>query len=216
MAEKIEKGIFLTLEGPEGCGKSTQAELIRKSLVSDGYDVCCTAEPGSTELGKRIRDILLEKDEVQIGRLAELLLFEADRAQHVEEVILPALKEKKIVVCDRFNTATFAYQGYGLGLGTDIIRVIDDIARGQAEPELTLILDVDVATGMKRASSRGKADRMEKREMDFHSRVREGYLEMAAKAPEKIKIIKASRGIDEVHKEVKREVYALIERCNRT
>lgn len=212
MAKKITKGLFLTFEGPEGSGKSTQSELICKCLISDGYDVCRTAEPGGTELGAKIRDILLEKDEIRMGSLAELFLFEADRAQHMEEVIVPALSEKKIVISDRFNTATFAYQGYGLGMKIGLIKDIDDIARGKITPDLTIILDVDVETGMKRAAKRGKADRMEKRCTDFHMKVREGYLDMAAKDPGRIKVIKASGEINEVHEKLKKEVYGLIER----
>jgi dTMP kinase len=214
--EKIEKGIFLTFEGPEGSGKSTQSELIYKCLVSDGYPVLRTFEPGGTELGKKIRDILLDKEEVRLGSLAELLLFEADRAQHMEEVILPALRGKKIVISDRFNTATFAYQGYGLGMDMEFIEKIDETVRGKVTPDLTIVLDIDVVTGIARATSGGKADRMEKRDREFHGRVREGYLDMAKKTPEKIKVIDTACGIDEVHEKVKREVYAFIEGYKRT
>jgi dTMP kinase len=215
VANKLKKGIFLAFEGPEGGGKSTQTELISGHLMSEGYDICRTAEPGATRLGEKIRDILLEKDDIRLGSLAELFLFEADRAQHLEEVIIPALEDKKIVVCDRFNTATFAYQGYGLGLGLDLIRAVDDIARNMTVPDMTIIFDVDVGTGMQRAASRGKIDRMEKRDHDFHARVRKGYLDMASKEPGRMKVIKTSLGIEETHEEVKKEVYALIERCNR-
>ena len=215
MAEKISRGVFFAFEGPEGSGKSTQVELICKDLVFDGYDVCRTAEPGGTPLGGKIRDILLERDEINLGPIAELFLFEADRAQHIEEVIGPALSQKKIIICDRFNTATFAYQGYGLGVDMDIIRVADNAARSGILPDMTIILDMDVATGMGRAMSRGKADRMEKRETGFHDRVRQGYLELAAKEPDRIKVIDASAGIDTVHEAVKREVYGFIERHNR-
>ena len=215
MAKKIEKGIFLTFEGPEGSGKSTQSELLFRQLVSDGYEACRTVEPGGTGLGKKIRNILLEKDEIRLGSLAELFLFEADRAQHVEEVIVPALNQKKIVISDRFNTATFAYQGYGLGMNMDLIKGMDDVARQGANPDLTVIIDIDVATGMARATSGGKADRMEKRALEFHSKVRQGYLDMAEMEPERIKVIDGSAGIDEVHAQIKKEVDALIERYKR-
>ncbi|MFA6635973.1 MAG: dTMP kinase [Candidatus Omnitrophota bacterium] len=216
MEEKIGKGIFLTFEGPEGSGKSTQSELIYKCLASDGYPVLRTFEPGGTELGKKIRDILLDKEDIRLGSLAELLLFEADRAQHMEEVIIPALRRNKIVISDRFNTATFAYQGYGLGMDMEFIGKIDESVRGKVMPDLTIVLDVDVVTGIARATPEGKADRMEKRDMGFHSRVREGYLDIAKTMPEKIKVIDTAGSIGEVHEKVKREVYAFIEGHKRT
>ena len=116
MEEGLKKGIFITFEGPEGSGKSTQSSRLQQDLIADGHETVHTAEPGGTDLGKRIRSILLEKDDIRLNDTAELFLFEADRAQHVEEFILPAINDGKIVICDRFNTATFAYQGYGLGM----------------------------------------------------------------------------------------------------
>jgi len=216
VAEKIKKGFFLSFEGPEGSGKSTQLEMLFRRLVLDGYDVCRTAEPGGTDLGKKIRDILLERDEIRLGSLAELFLFEADRAQHIEEIIKPELSRNKVVVCDRFNTATFAYQGYGLGMDMGLIESVDGFCRQGTEPDLTVIIDIDFDTGMARATSGGKADRMEKRAAEFHAKVRQGYLNMAGKEPERIKVIDGSGSIDDVHAEIKREVYALIERHKRS
>jgi dTMP kinase len=213
--EKIVKGIFLTFEGPEGSGKSTQAKLISSSLLADGYDVCLTAEPGGTGLGQKIRDILLEKEEIKVGALAELFLFEADRAQHLEEIILPALAENKIVICDRFNTATFAYQGYGLEMDRSVIEEIDKTACGDLKPDLTIVLDIAPEMGMARATSGGRADRMEKRDAAFHSRVRKGYLEMAGRSSGRIKVINGFPGVEEVHEDIKREVYAFIEKHKR-
>jgi len=128
MAEKLKKGLFITFEGPEGSGKSTHSKRVHEELLSSGLDVVHTAEPGGTPLGSKIRDILLEKEDIRLGELSELFLFEADRAQHLEETIGPALKEGKIVLCDRFNTATFAYQGYGLGMDMTMIEWIDSKA----------------------------------------------------------------------------------------
>ena len=215
MAQKIVKGLFITFEGPEGSGKSTQSSLVARDLLSSGYDVVHTAEPGGTALGKKVREILLEKDEIPMDGLAELFLFEADRAQHVHEVILPAIREKKIVLCDRFNTATFAYQGYGLGMDMELIRKMDEAATGGLKPDLTVLLDIDTSVGMERASARSRADRMEKRGGDFHLRVREGYLDMAAKDPARIKVINAADEIDATQNLVKREIYGLIERHKR-
>jgi len=128
MAEKLKKGLFITFEGPEGSGKSTHSKRVHEELLSSGLDVVHTAEPGGTPLGSKIRDIPLEKEDIRLGELSELFLFEADRAQHLEETIGPALKEGKIVLCDRFNTATFAYQGYGLGMDMTMIEWIDSKA----------------------------------------------------------------------------------------
>jgi dTMP kinase len=211
----IKRGIFLTFEGPEGSGKSTQSDLVSKWLADEGYKVIRTAEPGGTALGEKIRAILLDKDEINVGHMSELLLFEADRAQHVEEVIIPALERKEIVICDRFNTATFAYQGYGLGLDMGLISCIDSAVRATIEPDMTVVLDIDVVTGMRRATSGRHADRMEKRETAFHDKVREGYLDMARKDPGKIKVINAAAGVEEVHREIKKEVHGLIERYTR-
>jgi dTMP kinase len=215
MAQKIEKGLFITFEGPEGSGKSTQSALIAAELASDGYDVLRTAEPGGTALGKKVREILLEKDDIPMDALAELFLFEADRAQHVRQTILPAVLDKKIVICDRFNTATFAYQGYGLGMDMGLVKSMDDAATGGLKPDLTILLDIDVEVGMARAAARSRADRMEKRSGDFHRKVREGYLEMAAREALGIKIVKVAEKINETQKSVKREVYELVERYKR-
>ena len=189
MAKELTKGIFITLEGPEGSGKSTQSASLCDDLINDGYDVVHTAQPGGTDLGAKIRDILLQKDNIRLGEKAELFLFEADRAQHVEEEIRPALEDRKIVICDRFNTATFAYQGYGLGMDMGLIETVDNAATGGLVPDLTLLMDLDIKTGLKRAGRTGAADRMEKRGNAFHEKVRQGYLDIAAKNPERIKVI---------------------------
>jgi dTMP kinase len=215
MAEKIEKGLFITFEGPEGSGKSTQASLAADSLRSRGYKVLHTSEPGGTALGKKVREIILEKDEIPMGSLAELFLFEADRAQHVREVIRPAIRDKKIVICDRFNTATFAYQGYGLGMDMDLINRVDDAATGALKPDLTVLLDIDIKLGMSRAHARSSADRMEKRGEDFHRKVREGYLDLASRDAERIKVIEVAEDIDRTREKVEKEIYGLIERHKR-
>lgn len=212
MAQEIKQGLFITFEGPEGSGKSTHSKLIVEALKKDGYDVVHTFEPGDTPLGQKIRDILLEKEEIKLGKISELFLFEADRAQHVEAVIVPALKSRKIVICDRFNTATFAYQGYGLGLGIDVIKPLDDMATGGVKPDLIILLDTDVSSGLKRASSENGADRMEKRSHDFHDTVREGYLEIAAKDPDKIKVVALKETIDETYEDIREIIYDFIER----
>jgi dTMP kinase len=212
MAQKITKGLFITFEGPEGSGKSTHAKRVSEQLLSSGYRVVRTFEPGDTFLGEKIRNILLDKDDVSVSEIAELFLFEADRAQHVKEVIVPAIQDKKIVICDRFNTATFAYQGYGLGLDMKKISAIDKVATGPLVPDLTVLFDVDVQTGLKRAGKTGAADKIEKRGLEFHEKVRQGYLDLAGKDPDRIKVIQVKESIEETYSLVEREVYDIVQR----
>ncbi|MFH1394740.1 MAG: dTMP kinase [Candidatus Omnitrophota bacterium] len=212
----MKKSFFITFDGPEGSGKSTHSAKLKDDLIVSGYEVVYTREPGGTLLGQKIRDVLLKNEDIKLVKQAELLLFEADRAQHVEEIIKPALTSGKIVICDRFNTATFAYQGYGAGMDINMIRNIDDSATSGIVPDITLILDVEVKTGLFRAGQRCAADKMEKRPCDFHERVRQGYLDIAGKFPEKIKIIQVKDNIDETYKFIKKEVYDFIERNKRS
>jgi len=212
MAEKIKKGLFITFEGPEGSGKSTHSGRLYDELVSGGYDAWHTIEPGGTALGEGIRGLILEKDSIRLKEKAELFLFEADRAQHVEEVINPLLAAGKIVLCDRFNASTYAYQGYGLGIDMDLIKKIDEAATGGLCPDLTVLLDVDTGTGLARAGAGGPADRMEKRPVEFHEKVRRGYLELAEMFPERIKVIKTDEDIERTYDLVKEAVYDLITR----
>ena len=215
MAKELTTGLFVTFEGPEGSGKSTHSKRLYKELVDDGYDVVRTFEPGGTELGQRVRELLLKMDAVRLDNMTELFLFEADRAQHVREMIKPSLEANKVVLCDRFNTATFAYQGYGLGMCMDMIKKLDALATDGVNPDLTILLDVEVAIGMVRAKARGAVDRMEKRELEFHENVRRGYLALASEEPGKIRVMSSDDDIELVYDSVKKEVYDLIERHKR-
>ncbi len=216
MAKKIEKGLFITFEGPEGSGKSTHVKRLAGEMREDGYDVIHAMEPGDTELGRRVREILLDKDDVDVDKNAELFLFEADRAQHVGTLIKPALEKKKIVLCDRFNTATFAYQGFGLGLDMQKIKLIDEFATGGLKPDMTIILDIDAPTGLGRAGKVGAADKIEKRSVDFHERVRKGYLTLAEENKEVFRVIDASLSLEEVYSFIKKEVYDKVQRYTRS
>jgi dTMP kinase len=169
-------GKFITLEGVEGVGKSTNLELISGLVKSSGYDVLVTREPGGTTLGERVRDILLDKEEHRMTPMAELLLLFAARAQHVEEVIKPALARGTWVVSDRFTDSSYAYQGGGRQLGSRVVAELEHQVLGGFRPDLVIILDLDVQTGLERASKVSEADRFESEEREFFERVREAFV----------------------------------------
>jgi len=202
-------GIFITFEGIEGCGKTTQMKMLKEYLESRNYPVVATREPGGTEIGEKIRAILLDSVLGNISSWTELLLYEACRAQIADEVIRPALKEGKTVLCDRFTDSTTAYQGYGKGLDLKAIDEVNRLAARNLTPDLTFLIDCDVDAGLKRAWTRinnintqNKEDRFEKENIEFHKRVRNGYLKIAASEPERVKVIDGMRDIDAVHKEI--------------
>jgi len=213
MAERVKKGIFIAFEGPEGSGKSVHSRHVVETLQAEGFGVIHAAQPGDTELGLFIRDVLLKKDDIDITQLSELFLFLADRAQHVQQVIKPALAEGRIIICDRFSSATLAYQGYGLGMDIDMIKKMNDIATSGIYPDLTILLDVLPLKGLARARSRSELDRMEKRNIDFHNKVRDGYLSMAKENAEKFVVIDASEeNIDDIFKVIMERIREFIER----
>jgi dTMP kinase len=186
---------FITLEGIEGCGKSTQA---RRLAAAIGPKALLTVEPGATELGVAIRTLLLEQRSREISPLAELFLFFADRAQHVHEVVRPALAAGRVVISDRYADSTVAYQSYGRGLSLELIRTVTQHATGGLVPDLTLLLDLPVEAGLARARRRGLADRMESEDHAFHERVREGYLKLAAEEPARWAVVDATGSEDDV------------------
>lgn len=190
---KREKGFFITFEGIDGSGKTTQSKLLENYLKKKGHSVLLVYEPGGTEIGEGIRDLLLH-GRADISSLTELLLYEASRAQLVEEVIKPALKEGRIVICDRFTDATLAYQGYGRGLKKEIINLLNQEATRGIEPDLTLYLDVEPENKF----NEGVEDRLEREGLSFHKRVREGYLALAKKCPDRIKGIRANQPVEKV------------------
>jgi len=192
------KGKFISFEGIEGTGKSTQAKLLQQGLLGLGYEVILTEEPGGTLISLRVREILLSVDHTNMKPLTELLLYNAARAQHIEEVILPALNRGAVVITDRFTDSTFAYQGYGRGIDLKLLESIDRIATNGLRPDMTMLLDLDVETGLKRNRRINKTDRLELEDVEFHERVRKGYHELAAKEPERIKVLDASVGIEEL------------------
>ncbi|MGB9707046.1 MAG: dTMP kinase [Microgenomates group bacterium] len=174
------RGLLITFEGPEGGGKTFQIEKLAKYLQAEGREVLCLREPGQTQIGEQIRLILLSPKNKEMEPRAETLLFEASRAQLVEEVIKPALAVGKIVLCDRFFDSTTAYQGYGRGLPLEEIERLNMFAAGGLVPDLTILLDVEVEEGLKRRAKSGKKDRLDEEDLEFYWRVRRGYLKMAA------------------------------------
>ena len=216
MAKKsLRKGIFITFEGIEGCGKSTQSKLLYEYLKKRGLPCILTREPGGTKAGERIRDMLLHSKDTHISDIAEMLLFEAARSQIVEEVIMPGIEAKKIVICDRFSDATRSYQGYGGKVPLRTIEAVNRVATAGLEPDLTLLFDIDTDTSLKRAKAKG-VDRMEAKDASYHRRVRAGYLELAKRFPGRIKVIKVTGGIGRIQAIVRREVELVIQEHKRT
>ncbi len=197
----MEKGLLISLEGGEGSGKSTQAHLLADYLEGMGRKVRMVREPGGTELGERVRDLLLRADGVKIFALAELFLYLGSRGQLVEEVIRPSLQEGWIVLCDRYLDATAAYQGYGRGLDVEMIDQMNRAAVGDAVPDLTFLLDLDAKEGLARISRR-EQDRLESEDLAFHERVRVGYLKIAARNPRRILVVSARREASQIAEEM--------------
>jgi dTMP kinase len=183
-------GIFITLEGPEGSGKTTQIRGLSSYLVSKGLRVVRTREPGGTAAAARIRALLLHGKD-GLTPLAELLLYEADRAQHIREKVLPALRRGRVVLCDRFSDSTTAYQGYGRGLDRTLVKTLNTIATGGLKPHLTILLDIPVEHGLDRAlRKKNRHDRLERAGLAFHRRVRAGFLALAKQEPRRFRVIK--------------------------
>ncbi len=193
-----ERGLFLTFEGGEGSGKSTQIAMLRSAFDSLALPYVCIREPGGTRVGEEIREILLDPSHGFMSFRAELLLYEAARAQLVAEVIAPALKVGKIVLCDRFYDSTAAYQGHARGLPIEQIDGLNLFAADSLVPDLTILLDVDPLVGIVRATGQG-ADRIEREGIEFHQRVRQGFLAIASSQPERFAVIDASLSPAEVH-----------------
>ena len=199
-------GFFITIEGIEGCGKSTQIKLLAAYLQEKGHGVVVTREPGGTPLAERIRDLLLECGEEKVLPLTELFLYEAARAQHVNTIILPALARDEIVLCDRYIDSTTAYQGAGRHLAGDFIALLNRMAAGTAQPDRTFILDMPAEEGLRRAHVRGSDDRMMTETLAFHQRIRDEFLALADKEPERITLVDALGSIEEVQDKLRSHV----------
>lgn len=195
----MKKGLFITLEGADGCGKTTQLNLLKAYLTSKGYEIVVTREPGGKGLGEKLREILLNYDG-EVSDRCEAFLYLADRAQNIDTIIKPAINSGKIVLCDRHTDSSVAYQGYGREQNIDNINMLNELAVNGVHPDLTIVFDIDTETSMARVGA--EKDRLESAGIEFHKRVRNGYLEIAKKNPQRIKVVDASQTIEDVQRDV--------------
>ena len=198
----MKKGLFITLEGIEGAGKSTAVDFIEDFLTKEGHDVIKTREPGGTVIGEQIREILLKNENYTLTYDTELLLVFSARAQHIQEVILPALSSGKIILCDRFTDASYAYQGGGRGIDASRINLLEKWVYGDLRPNLTLLFDLDVSIGMQRTKKRSDADRFEREEINFFEKIRNTYLERAKNEPQRFRIINSASSLESVKEQI--------------
>lgn len=198
----ISVALFLSFEGVDGAGKSTQLKLLLEYLTEKGIDFVFTREPGGTPLGEQIRELLLDPKNVGMSIITEALLFAASRTEHVNRVIRPALEAGKVVICDRFIDSSLVYQGLAGGLPLSFVQQINEMATGALKPHRTIVLDIDPHLALQRKSS-GMEDRIEQKSLQYHQQVREGYQELANAEPRRIKIVDASRSVDEVQRQIR-------------
>ena len=207
--------LFITFEGPDGAGKSTQIHLTAQHLERLGYNVLCTREPGGTAIGNQIRNVLHDVANIEMAPTAEVLLYSASRAQLVQQVILPHLLQGGVVVCDRYADSTYAYQGYGRRLDFETVRLITRFATQNLKPDITIYLDLDVEEGLRRkveanTAGEGEFNRMDQLALDFHQRVRAGYLEMACAEPERWLVVDAAASVEAVHQKICRRLEQIL------
>jgi len=208
----MARGLFITIEGPEGAGKTTQARLLYERLCAR-HPVLYAREPGGTAVGERIRALLLDETHTEMSARTEMLLFAASRAQFVAEVVEPALRVGRLLLSERYVDASIAYQGFGRGLGVDLVRRVNEAATRGIMPDRTILLDIDPAVGLRRARNaagkegrQGHGDRLEQEDLAFHARVREGFLAIAHEEPDRIRVVDGSRAQQAVHEEIVRLV----------
>lgn len=202
------KGIFITFEGGEGSGKTTIIKRLTEELTQKGYSVVCTREPGGSKIAEGIRNIILDKENTEMDYMTEALLYAASRAQHLSEKVKPALKEGKVVLCDRYLDSSLAYQGYARGLGIDRVYDINLYATEGLLPNLTLFVDIAPSVGLDRIKQNHREeDRLDKEKIDFHERVHSGYIEVARRFPERIKVVDGEQSVEEVYADVQKIIF---------
>ncbi|MFC7370838.1 dTMP kinase [Fictibacillus iocasae] len=206
-------GLFITLEGPDGSGKSTQIGRIADYLNEQNVSFIQTREPGGTAISDKVRELILDPAHAEMADMTEILLYAASRAQHVHEKIIPALTEGKVVLCDRFVDASIAYQGYGLQVGAETVEAINRYATGGVKPDRSYLIDVSPETGRSRMRARysgTQLDRIEQKEFSYHNRVREGFHRLAEEQNDRIRLIDGERGTDDVFEEIKKDLEILL------
>ncbi len=207
------RGLFITFEGTDGAGKTTQIQRLSTELRQTGYDICLTREPGGTPISEQIRDMLLNPDHGEMAATTELLLYAASRAQHVSEIIKPALESGKIVISSRFADAMVVYQGYGRGLDLERINRLNRIATDGVTPDVTFVLDLPVEIGLQRVQkSRGGLDRLEREKIDFHQRLRDGYRALAEQEPQRLKLVDAQASPEQVYVQIEAAIQPLLQK----
>lgn len=194
-----KKGIFITMEGPDGAGKSTQIDLLKKYLEDKGYSILLTRDPGGNDISEAIRGIILNKDFTEMGYMTELLLYASARAQLVKENIKPALEAGTAVIADRFVDSSAVYQGIGRGLGIDTVYKVNEFALQGIMPDMTILMDLDAEVGLARKKNQAELDRMERESVDFHKKVVAGYRDLADRYPERILKVDAALQVQEIH-----------------
>lgn len=202
----MKRGLFVTVEGTDGCGKTTQIRNIIDHLSSLGCRVVLTREPGGTRISENIRSIILDPTFTEMHSITELMLYSAARAQLVEQVIKPSIAKSETVICDRYIDSFYAYQGYGRGLDMDMLKKITSLAIGDMIPDITIFLDLDPEIGLRRRMNAANGDRIENEQIEFHRRVYDGYKQLARENPDRIKVIDASRSVEEVWQDVRRQL----------
>jgi dTMP kinase len=212
---RARRGLFITLEGIEGCGKSTQTKLLGEYLRGQGYVTVETREPGGTPLAEKVRAVLLDGADEPVAPETEAFLIFAARRQHVTQVIEPALTKGAIVLCDRFSDSTLAYQGYARGLGLSTLRSLNRLATRAIIPDLTLVFDVPVATGLARRRSQADLNRLDRETVQFHRKVRAGFLDLAKQHPQRMKVISAAAAQDRVARAVTHTIAPILNRYRR-
>ena len=204
-------GKLIVFEGPDGSGKTTILKNVNQKLTEQGYDIRVVREPGGTEISEKIREIIIDNDNINMAAKTESLLFAASRAQLVEEKIRPGLQNGEIILCDRFVLSSLLYQGVGRGLGIDEVKIINDFATGDINPDLTIFFNIDYKTALIRKRANFSPDRLENEEFDFHKKIFDAYLDIAEKYKDDIKQVDATRSIDEVSSDVLKLIKDLLE-----
>lgn len=205
-----EKGQFITFEGVEGAGKTTNISFVADKIKKAGYDILLTREPGGTTTGEAIRNILISKDLPEMHHQTELLLMFAARSEHLHRKIIPALEQGTWVLCDRFTDASYAYQGAGRGIKTQNIKILETLVQETLRPDITFLFDLEADIGLARAKSRGETDRFEQQQIDFFNRVRSEYLKMAEAEPKRFRIIEAQHDLNIVQQQINQKLEAIL------